>query len=36
MKVEILLHTLLAQGDLQDVDSKAETDSKALDNLKTF
>ena len=36
MKAEILLQTLLAQGDLQDVDSKGKTDSKSLDDFKTL
>ena len=36
MKYEILLHTMLMQGDIQAVDSKTKTDSKALDDLRTF
>ena len=36
MKADILLQKMLAQGDLQAVESKAKTDIKVLDDPKTF
>ena len=36
MKVEISLQKLLAQGDLQAVDTKAKNDRKLIDDTKTF
>ena len=36
IKAEILLHTMLAQGDIQAVGTKKQTDNKSLDDLKTF
>ena len=36
MKAEILLHTTLAHGDIQAVDTKTQTDIKLPDYLKNF
>ena len=36
MKTEILPQTILDQGDIEVVDSKTQTYSKALDDLKTI
>ena len=35
MKSETLLHTMISQGGIQDLETKAQTDSEVLDDLKT-
>ena len=36
MKDEMFFQTMLNPGDIQDVDAKAQNDSKLLDDIKTF
>ena len=36
MKAEILLQTILSNGDIQAVDSKTQADSEVLDDTNTF